>query len=55
MVATLQALSAQEIRDLVRSAGQRLERQLGLVIVAGIDDPQRSPFLGQRKSLTALS
>ncbi len=41
MIAALQPLRAQEIRDLVGAARQRRERQLGLAVAAGIDDPQR--------------
>ena len=41
MIAALQALRAQEIRDLVGTARQRLEREFCLAVAAGIDDPQR--------------
>jgi len=48
MIAALQPLRPQEIRDLVRTAGQRGERQFGFAVTAGIDDPQRRAVLGFR-------
>src|SRR6266480_3838404 len=45
MIAALQPLRAQEIRDLIGTARQRLERELCFPVVAGIDDPQRRTIL----------
>src|SRR3954471_3088521 len=41
MIAALEPLRTQEVRDLVGAAGQRSKGQFGMPIAAGIDNPQR--------------
>src|SRR5450432_182336 len=45
MIAAPETLRAQKIRHLIGTAGQCLERELGVAVAAGIDDPQRRAIL----------
>ena len=47
MVATLQPLCTQEVRNLVGTARQRGKGELGFLVAAGIDDPQRRAILAR--------
>src|SRR5580704_2348020 len=48
MVAALEPLRAQEIRDLVGAGRQRRKRKSCLLVAAGIDDPQRGAIAAHR-------
>ena len=45
MIAALEPLRPQEVRDLIGAARQRGERKLRLAVAAGIDNPQRGAIL----------